>query len=125
MRIPDQENRRPGDKRHAGFIPSRSGSEAVEPASTVATPDNSRHAAVTHRRLISKGIRLSPPFGISAAKVLASARDVFVPFAWIGISMNSARTHQASATNSKVLAANADSLMGTTPERYQYELPLQ
>ena len=95
MRIPEQENRAPGDRRFADFIPSRSGSAAVEPASTVTTPDNSKHASIPRRPLISKAIRLSPPFGISAANVEVSAREVFVSSAWIGNSIELSRDTQS------------------------------
>jgi hypothetical protein len=46
MTIPDQENRAPGDRRYAGFVPSRSGTAAVEPASTFATLDNVQRAEI-------------------------------------------------------------------------------
>jgi len=57
---------------------------AVEPASTVATRDSSRLVAAPCRPLISKGVPSFPRFGISAANVEVSAREIFVPFAWIG-----------------------------------------
>ena len=89
---------------HVGLILFRAGFATVEPASTLATLDKFQHVAICSWPLISKAIRVSPPFGISPANVEASARDVFLSLAWIG---NSARTRKASATNSKVLAAKS------------------
>ena len=51
---------------------------AVKPASTFATLDKRHPVPTCSRALISKAIRVSPPFGISTAYVEMSARDVFV-----------------------------------------------
>jgi len=53
----------------------------VEPATTVATPDNPKHAAAPHRCLISNDFLIFRLFGTSAANVGVSAPEVFVPFA--------------------------------------------
>jgi hypothetical protein len=74
---------------------------AVEPASTFATLDNFQQAPICSWPLISKAIRVSPPFGISAANVEVSARDVFVPFAWIGSSIELSKDAQSKCDKSE------------------------
>ncbi len=57
------------DEKRSQFslIPSLPGFAVVEPASTVATLDNLPRRAICSRPLISKAIRVSAPFGTSAA----------------------------------------------------------
>ena len=79
----EKSNRR---RTYVNQILSRPWVAAVEPASTLATLDNFQNAAGLFRLLISKAVRVPPPFGTSAANTEVSAREVIVPFAWIGSS---------------------------------------
>jgi hypothetical protein len=98
---------------------------AVEPSSTVATLDNFQQVAGFSRLLISKAIRVSQLFGISAASGEVSAREVIVPFAWNGSSIELSKDAQSSCDKSEGARGKSRFPDGNAPERYQHELPLQ